>query len=51
LEIEKVLVTISKVTDLNTGEITTIFIINPGATLADITYRLHKQSAHDRASF
>ena len=51
LEIEKTIEAISKATDLDTDEITTIFSNNPNATLADIAYRLHIQSAHDRASF
>ena len=51
LEIEKAIEAISKATDLDTDEITTIFSSNPGASLAEIAYRLHVQSAHDRASF
>lgn len=50
-EIEKVIKTISFATDLNTEEITTIFSSKPGASLEDVSYRLHKQSAHDRVSF
>jgi len=50
-EIEKAIEAISNATDLNTEEITTIFSDKPGSTLADIAFRLHKQSAHDRASF
>ena len=50
-EIEKAIGSISHATDLNTDEITTIFSKNPGASLADVSYRLHVQSAHDRASF
>ena len=50
-EIERVIEAISFATDLNTEEITTIFSNKPGASVADVSYRLHKQSAHDRASF
>jgi hypothetical protein len=50
-EIEKAIGAISNATDLNTDEITTIFSNKPGASLADVAYRLHAQSAHDRVSF
>jgi len=50
-EIEKAIKAISVATDLNTDEITTIFSQKPGASLADVSYRLHRQSAHDRVSF
>lgn len=50
-EIEKAIEAISVATDLNTDEITTIFSSRPGASLADVSYRLHQQSAHDRVSF
>jgi len=50
-EIEKAIGAISVATDLDTDEITTIFSDKPGASLADVSYRLHVQSAHDRASF
>ena len=50
-EIEKAIEAISVATDLDTDEITTIFSMNPGASLADVSYRLHRQSAHDRVSF
>ncbi len=50
-EIEKAIGAISNATDLNTDEITTIFSNKPGASLADVAYRLHVQSAHDRVSF
>jgi len=51
LEIEKAIKAISFATDLNTEEITTIFSLKPGASLEDVSYRLHRQSAHDRLSF
>jgi len=51
MEIEKAIAAISVATDLNTEEITTIFSSKPGASLGDVTYRLHRQSAHDRESF
>lgn len=50
-EIERAIEAISNATDLNTDEITTIFSNKPGASLADVAYRLHAQSAHDRVSF
>ncbi len=50
-EIKKAIAAISVATDLNTDEITTIFSKKPGASLADVSYRLHRQSAHDRLSF
>ena len=50
-EIEKAIKAISFATDLNTEEVTTILSKKPGASLADVSYRLHKQSAHDRVSF
>jgi uncharacterized protein (UPF0264 family) len=50
-EIEKAIEAISVATDLNTDEITTIFSNKPGASLADVSYRLHVQSGHDRVSF
>lgn len=50
-EIEKAIEAISVATDLDTDEITTIFSMKPGASLADVSFRLHKQSAHDRMSF
>jgi len=50
-EIKKAIEAISFATDLNTDEITTIFSVKPGASLADVSYRLHVQSAHDRESF
>lgn len=50
-EIEKAIEAISVATDLNTDEITTIFSDKPGASLADVSYRLHVQSGHDRVSF
>jgi sugar phosphate isomerase/epimerase len=51
MEIEKAIKAISFATDLNTEEITTIFSLRPGASLEDVSYRLHRQSAHDRFSF
>jgi len=50
-EIEKAIEAISIATDLNTDEITTIFSMKPGASLADVSYRLHVRSRHDRMSF
>lgn len=50
-EIEKAIEAISIATDLNTDEITTIFSMKPGASLSDVSYRLHVQSVHDRMSF
>ncbi len=50
-EIEKAIEAISIATDLNTDEITTIFSMKPGASLSDVSYRLHVQSGHDRMSF
>lgn len=51
LEIEKAIAAISVATDLSTDEITTIFSSKLGASLAEVSYRLHRQSAHDRVSF
>ena len=48
LEIEKAIAAISNATDLDTDEITTIFSKNPGASIADITSRLHVKSKLDR---
>ena len=50
-EIEKAIEAISVATDLDTNEITTIFSMKPGASLADVSYRLHEQSGHDRERF
>jgi len=50
-EIEKAIEAISTATDLDTDEITAIFSKKPGASLADVSYRLHLQSAHDRERF
>ena len=47
-EIEKAIAAISNATDLDTDEITTIFSKNPGASLADISYKLHEKSKLDR---
>lgn len=51
LEIEKAIKAISLATDLSTDEITTIFSNKAGASLVDVSYRLHRQSAHNRESF
>jgi len=50
-EIEKAIKAISVATDLNTDEITSIFSNTPDASLEDVSYRLRRQSAHDRFSF
>jgi len=50
-EMEKAIKAISAATDLNTDEITTIFSKKTGASIGDVAYRLHRQSAHDRVSF
>jgi hypothetical protein len=50
-EIEKAIEAISVATDLDTDEITTIFSSKPGANLADVAFRLHAQSAQNRATF
>jgi hypothetical protein len=50
-EMEKAIKAISAATDLNTDEITTIFSRKTGASVADVAYRLRRQSAHDRVSF
>jgi hypothetical protein len=50
-EIEKAIKAISVATDLTTDEITTIFSRKTGASIADVAYRLRRQSAHDRVSF
>ena len=50
-EMEKAIKAIAFATDLSTDEITTIFSHKTGASLADVVYRLRRQSAHDRLSF
>jgi len=50
-EIEKTIAAISNATDLDTDEITTIFSKEPGASLADVSYRLHVRSQYDRSRF
>ena len=50
-EIEKAIEAISVATDLDTDEITTIFSKKPGASLADVSYRLHAESANARTLF
>jgi len=50
-EIEKTIRAISNATDLDTDEITTIFSKVPGASLADLSYRLHVKSKLDRVDW
>ncbi|MGC2457773.1 MAG: hypothetical protein WA435_07245 [Gallionellaceae bacterium] len=48
-EIEEVIKAISHATALDTVEITDIFSNNPGASVADVSLRLHRRSLIDRS--
>lgn len=49
--IEKAIEAISTATDLDTDDITSIFCKEPGASIADVSGRLHKESAYQRTRF